>query len=397
MRLGCDVTAIDYNPVAWFLLKCTLEYPQKLAGKTWPLPAQSAESEPGLMPKQGALALDGTQRALGEDVPVQTGDLAAHVRWWGNWVLERARRDLAAYYPTLPLNPDAPESDINPLCPTVAYLWARTVPHPDPRLNGLRVPLLKTMWLCKKAGKKRALRMEYNARHNRFDFEVFTPAHDSEVGIRHNVYERACSVPPTGDGKTGVFLRSDYLQSCGKNGQMGAICTAVVVDVPQAPKNLPQVRTARLQAGIKPGKEYRPPTPYEDEAAESALDAVDTLAAQLPYGLPCEPTPVGASRTGGGSAFNVAQYGLDQWGKLFTPRQLFALGTFVKHTRVARAAMQIAYAFITTADRTILPEGVTAYLAIAIDRLADYGSSIHTLACQRRKNVQHLLAFCASR
>src|SRR3990172_8399982 len=38
MRLGCDVTAIDYNPVAWFILKCTLEFPQKLAGQRWPLP-----------------------------------------------------------------------------------------------------------------------------------------------------------------------------------------------------------------------------------------------------------------------------------------------------------------------------------------------------------------------
>src|SRR6266550_867240 len=38
MRLGCEATAIDINPVAWFILKCTLEYPQKLAGKTYPLP-----------------------------------------------------------------------------------------------------------------------------------------------------------------------------------------------------------------------------------------------------------------------------------------------------------------------------------------------------------------------
>ena len=38
MRLGCDVTAVDINPVAWFVLKCTLEYPQKLAGQTHPLP-----------------------------------------------------------------------------------------------------------------------------------------------------------------------------------------------------------------------------------------------------------------------------------------------------------------------------------------------------------------------
>src|SRR5262245_47420495 len=38
MRLGCEATAVDINPVAWFLLKCTLEYPQKLAGQKRPLP-----------------------------------------------------------------------------------------------------------------------------------------------------------------------------------------------------------------------------------------------------------------------------------------------------------------------------------------------------------------------
>src|SRR5437764_3244482 len=38
MRLGCEVTAIDINPVAWFIVKCTLEYPQRFAGQTRPLP-----------------------------------------------------------------------------------------------------------------------------------------------------------------------------------------------------------------------------------------------------------------------------------------------------------------------------------------------------------------------
>src|SRR5438445_4813318 len=38
MRLGCEATAIDINPVAWFILKCTLEYPQRLAGQKRPLP-----------------------------------------------------------------------------------------------------------------------------------------------------------------------------------------------------------------------------------------------------------------------------------------------------------------------------------------------------------------------
>ena len=38
MRLGCEATAVDINPVAWFILKCTLDYPRRLAGATLPLP-----------------------------------------------------------------------------------------------------------------------------------------------------------------------------------------------------------------------------------------------------------------------------------------------------------------------------------------------------------------------
>src|ERR1700688_2130772 len=48
MRLGCEVTAVDINPVAWLLLRCTLEYPQKLAGQHRPLPDFALQS-PELM------------------------------------------------------------------------------------------------------------------------------------------------------------------------------------------------------------------------------------------------------------------------------------------------------------------------------------------------------------
>ena len=44
MRLGCEVTAVDINPVAWFILKCTLEYPQRLANQLRPLPAFACQS-----------------------------------------------------------------------------------------------------------------------------------------------------------------------------------------------------------------------------------------------------------------------------------------------------------------------------------------------------------------
>ena len=74
MRLGCEVTANDYNPVAWFILKCTLEYPQRLAGKTYPLPKLDLCEYPDL----------------------KRGDLADHIRLWGQWVLgKRPQRPCA--------------------------------------------------------------------------------------------------------------------------------------------------------------------------------------------------------------------------------------------------------------------------------------------------------------
>ena len=56
MRLGCDVTAVDVNPVAWFILKCTLEYPQRLAGRIQPLPefvTRDAEYMAAFLKEQG--------------------------------------------------------------------------------------------------------------------------------------------------------------------------------------------------------------------------------------------------------------------------------------------------------------------------------------------------------
>lgn len=46
MRLGCEVVANDLSPVAWFVLKCTLEYPQRLAGQRAALPPHAIR-DPG--------------------------------------------------------------------------------------------------------------------------------------------------------------------------------------------------------------------------------------------------------------------------------------------------------------------------------------------------------------
>ncbi len=117
MRLGCEATAVDINPVAWFILKCTLEYPQKLAGKTHPLPDFILENEdfmnafykahPHLVgrtkkTKKQAAEESGVfpQWVKDDSGRAPKADLAWHVRAWGQWVLARARQDLARFYPT---------------------------------------------------------------------------------------------------------------------------------------------------------------------------------------------------------------------------------------------------------------------------------------------------------
>jgi Adenine-specific DNA methylase containing a Zn-ribbon len=139
MHLGCEVTAVDINPVAWFILKCTLEYPQKLAGQMRPLPgfalrdrdfmesflkakgfkgallrtylqklglesgAEQIALEWGVARPSVAVARPSVAVArpsVAADDPTLQADLAWHVRAWGRWVLSKARKKLARYYPT---------------------------------------------------------------------------------------------------------------------------------------------------------------------------------------------------------------------------------------------------------------------------------------------------------
>ncbi|SMF97830.1 Protein of unknown function [Methylomagnum ishizawai] len=124
MRLGCEVTAMDINPVAWFVLKCTLEYPQKLAGQTRRLPDFAIRDREfmaaylkarGLTPATIRRHLNELGQAAEVEKDEKNGDLfghdpidpklldadlAWHVRAWGRWVLVEARKSLARYYPT---------------------------------------------------------------------------------------------------------------------------------------------------------------------------------------------------------------------------------------------------------------------------------------------------------
>ena len=209
LRLGCDVIAIDINPVAWFILKCTLQYPQQLAGQTQPLPSFALEdkefAEEFLKSKglKGASLRTFLERlghgqreegiqleSLPHDDPLMEADLAWHVRAWGaghwagldaNWRTTTHLCGISAAgsgcwekmsQPQLLEVDDDGLVHVNPLNaefgsayladsknprwvakPPVAYLWARTVSCKQCRIV---LPLLKTSWLCK-TDRKRVL------------------------------------------------------------------------------------------------------------------------------------------------------------------------------------------------------------------------------------------------
>ena len=408
MRLGCDVTAVDINPVAWFILKCTLEYPQKLAGQTRPLPefvlADREFMEAFLKAKgyTGAglrTALErlghgnggGTQlQAMPHDDPAAKADLAWHVRAWGRWVLARGRRELASFYPTYAefeaLEPGAQYdscpmrileldengvAQIDPLNtefdaaylhdprnprwvakPTVAYLWARTVSCKQCRAT---LPLLKTRWLCKKDNKRVLLTMEPKADRAGVVFGVQpdVPQNGGNAAQRREHDRRTGAGTMSRTGATcpscGAIMTMGDIRFEGQAGRLGAMMTAVVVD------------------GAK-GKEYRLPTDHELEVADVTEERLQVLYANIPFGLPEEQTPKAGS--GASRAFSVDGYGFDTWRKLFTNRQLTAVAAFLV---ASKATVQLEQA---DENSDLWMDGIQAYLALMLDRLVNQNSMI---------------------
>jgi adenine-specific DNA methylase len=363
MRLGCDVTAVDINPVAWFILKCTLEYPQRLANQQLPLPAFACQSrefmesyfkakgfkDATLRVQLASLGLDDhTQTSTQPELPsLQTevtsveADLAWHVRAWGWWVLQQAKADLARFYPIVDNKP------------TVAYLWARTVTCKNCRAT---VPLLKTRWLCKKDNKRVVLTMEPNADRTGVVFGVQTDAPAMKKGSAAQKREYDKNLAGGTMSRSGVtcpccstIMTMEDLRSESLAGKTSAVMTAVVVDGEH-------------------GKEYRIPTENELYVATQAEKELSTVYKDIPFGLPEEPTPGIAGRKRSSSSLRL--YGLLQWKSIFTPRQLVSLGTFIKNIRSTRNIMHsLGYS-------TEWIEALSAYLALSLDRLADYSSTV---------------------
>ena len=126
LRLGCDTTAVDLNPVAHLIEKCVLEYPQR----------------------------------FGEPGPLGENTLAADFVKWAGWVRQHVEPKLAKVFP----------ADDKGRRPAV-YFWARTMTCGNPRCRA-EIPLLSSYWLANST--RRTVWVEADARPGKVDLHLRT-------------------------------------------------------------------------------------------------------------------------------------------------------------------------------------------------------------------------------
>ena len=103
LRLGCDTTAMDLNPVAYLIELACLDYPQRYR----------------------------TSNELGRN------SLVADVERWAEWVSERTRSGIDHLYPRVEGRSE----------PAPYYFWVRTMPSPDPNVAA-EIPILSSRLLA---------------------------------------------------------------------------------------------------------------------------------------------------------------------------------------------------------------------------------------------------------
>ena len=229
----------------------------------------------------------------------------------------------------------------------IAWLWARTVPSPDPAFSHVQVPLVSTFMLSTKKGKEAYVEPVVEEDRYRFEVRVGAPANP------------AVAKAGTRLGRGGSFrclvsgspMTSDHIKGEGRAGRMCARLLAVVAEGDRQ-------------------RVYLSPTRQMEDAAR------DVEPTWRPEG------EVPARLTGG----TCVPYGLTQWSDLFTPRQLVALTTFsdLVGEAMERARVDAARAGLPDDDHALAEggaglraygEAVGVYLALLVDQMANHSSS----------------------
>ena len=262
--------------------------------------------------------------------------LASDVEYYGAWMKEEAARRIGHLYPKVkvPAEQGGGEATV------IAWLWARTVKCLNPAC-GHEAILVRSFDLSKKKGKEWHVEPICEGGEVRFEIAPGKATQNGTVNRRGATCVH-CGAP----------IDFKYCRDEAKAGRMSAKLMAVVAEG----------RHGRVYIAPNDELAYAADVPEPEEAPQSYL-------------------PEQAL------GFRVQAYGMDQWKKLFTNRQLTALTTFSALVGEAqRKAESDAVAAGLADDGVGLADGGTGaraygeaigvYLAFVVDKLTDYHSSI---------------------
>jgi len=349
-RLGMEAHASDLNPVAVLINKAMIEIPPRFADQ--PPVHPTARSEKGTSGWKGAAGL------------------AEDVRRYGDWMREEALKRIGHLYPPYTLTQELLDTRPDLVSAgymegdeltVIAWLWARTVPSPNPALNGKPVPLVSSFWLSKKKGKEAYVEPILENGEYRFEVRVGKPPAEQR--------EYTDSGTKTGRGANFLCLLSQvpvegtHVKASGMAGDLDSTLMAVVCEG-------------------KKGRVYLPPT---KEIENIAREAVPNWKPEQK--LNHDPR-----------AIWTPPYGLAHYSDLFTDRQLVALNTFCDLVSEAREKViaDAQAAQLPDDSRSLEQQGtgptayadaVAYYLAFQVDQLSNHCSTIcgwHTNNTQLR-------------
>jgi putative DNA methylase len=319
-RLGLEAHASDLNPVAVLITKAMIEIPPKFAG----MPPVNPEDRARMGSETGW--------------PGATG-LAADVRHYGKWMRDEAFKRIGHLYPKVKLPPEQGGGEAT----VIAWLWTRTVTCPNPAC-GAWMPLVRSFWLSTKKGKETWVEPVVDREEKKVRFEVRSGSGKAPEGTVNRQGAR-CMICDTS-------VPFEHVRSEGRGGRLG------------------QQLMAEVAEGNRARVYVSPSSTHGDRAREVE-----------PTFTPSEPIADNPGHT------NVYRYGLTTWGDLFTPRQLVALTTLSDLVSEARErTLTDARTAGLSDDGVLLHEGgsgavaradaVATYLALSVDKVADYNSSL---------------------
>lgn len=263
--------------------------------------------------------------------------LAADVQYYGEWMKREAFRRIGHLYPKVKVPHELGGGEAT----VIAWIWARTVKCPNPAC-GCEMPLVHSFILSKKKGKEAWIEPLFENGKT-----AYAVHHEGKLTLEGTINRKgavcACCGSPVGY----PYIRAESVAE-----RMGAHLMAVVAEG-------------------KNGRVYISP------------DDVQILAAQVEK--PIE-YPEGQLAYYPGH-LNTNVYGLNEFHKLFTNRQLTALTTFSSLVAEAQTKAEAdAVAAGVVNDHIALSAGgsgaraygeaVGVYLAFVIDKMTDYNSSI---------------------